>query len=406
MSRPLRVLIVSRCPPHPLTLGDRLIVHHLARELGARGHTLDLLAFDDGAAPPDPDAYRHLFRTLNVFPDPPRGAVRTVRRLLQPSARFPIEVEECASPDMWRAIRRTLTTQPPDIVHFFGGVSVYEYANAAVPFPALITPYESYSLYLDRAVEAGGGLVTRARRWAAEHYESWMFAPYKRVVVLTARDREALRSLNPLLPLEVIPNGVDLTAFAPDPTIAPQPHSIVFTGNFAYPPNRDAALFLIREILPRVQAHLPGATLHLVGANPPDDLLDYAADDLIVTGEVPDLRPYLARAAVYACPLRVGAGIKNKVLEALAMRCAVVATPLSLDGIAVRDGESILIADADPELFTSAVIRVLTDAPMRDRLRIGGRAVIENSANHYRWDAVAARYEALYLDILRESGRL
>jgi glycosyltransferase involved in cell wall biosynthesis len=400
----MHILLISRCPPLPLTLGDRLIVHHLSRGLAARGHTLRLLAFDDGSAPPDPDAYRDLYTAVDLLPEPPRPAASIARRLLRPAARYPVAAEESWSPEMWRAIRRALLAQPPDVVQVFGGISVYEYAHALEPYPALITPYESYTLYLDRAIDAGGGLVTRARRVAAERFESWMFNQYRRVVVLTEADREALHTLNPTLPLSVIPNGVDLAAFTPDPSAAREPETIVFTGNFAYPPNVDAALFLIEQVLPRVQAVIPGARLLLVGANPPDDLTDYADDDLIVTGSVPDLRPYLARAAVFACPLRIGAGIKNKMLEALAMGCPVVATPLSFDGIPARDGDSALFADAHADRFSAAVLHLLRDPALAARLGANGRRLVESGAI-WTWDRVTEAYEALYLDILRESGR-
>ncbi len=102
---PLRILLISRCPPLPLHLGDRLIVYHLARELKARGHQIDLLAFDDGAAPPDPDAFRELFGYQNIFPDPRRGMIDYLRRLILAARRFPTLPEESWSPEMWRPRR-------------------------------------------------------------------------------------------------------------------------------------------------------------------------------------------------------------------------------------------------------------------------------------------------------------
>lgn len=394
----LRILLISRCPPYPLHLGDRLIVHHLARELKARGHIIDLLALDDGAAPPDPDAYRHLFRYQNIFPDPLRTPTDYLRRLLRPAERFPHDADEAWSPDLWRAIRKRMTLEQYDLVHFFGGVQVYEYANAVSPLRALITPYESYSLYLQSEIESGKGLQigTRVRAWFAGEYEGWMFNPFRRTVVLTEADREELRYHNPFLPVEVIPNGVDLAAFTPQDTPR-EANTMVFTGNFAYPPNRDAAFFLIEEVLHRVQAKIPSAKLWLIGANPPDDLQEMADEDVVVSGQVPDMRDHLARATVFACPLRLGAGIKNKVLEALAMGCPVVGTPLSFEGIAVKQGESAVIAPPDADAFATALIHTLTDAKLRARLSANGRAVIEHG---YQWSAVADRYEALYREVM------
>ncbi len=108
-----------------------------------------------------------------------------------------------------------------------------------------------------------------------------------------------------------------------------------------------------------------------------------------MTGRVPDMRTYLEQAAVFVCPLRLGAGIKNKVLEALAMRLPVIATPLSVDGIAVRDGQEALIAESDDELIAAA-LRVLGDPALHAALGANGRALIEA---RYSWPQVAERYE-------------
>jgi glycosyltransferase involved in cell wall biosynthesis len=103
------------------------------------------------------------------------------------------------------------------------------------------------------------------------------------------------------------------------------------------------------------------------------------------------VRPYLARAGALVSPLRLGAGIKNKVLEALAMGCPVVGTPVSMDGIDVRDGEDVLIAEGDA--LVEAVVRILRDADLQARLSVNGRKLIEAQ---YSWDRVGERYETLY----------
>jgi polysaccharide biosynthesis protein PslH len=373
----MKVLLISRCPPYPLYLGDRLILYHLARELAARGHQLDLLALydrDDDAAPAARAPYAAFFRHIDLIREQPRTPAALLRRLLLPAARFPHSAAAAWSPPLWRAIAARLNAAQYDVAHLFGGVQVYEYAHLLRQTPTLITPYESYSLYLSRAIAAqnivptclippphydgggvrGWGLLTMQRA-VARRYESFMFTPYERVVVVSDADRDELRALNPALPLEVIPNGIDLDYFAPQ-SIQRDPNMLLFTGNFEYAPNVDAALLLARDILPLVRARLPQVRLHLVGNAPPPALTALGSDHIVVTGRVDDVRPYLAQAALYVCPLRFGAGIKNKVLEALAMGCAVIATPLSIDGIDARDGDHLLLADADAPTFAARII--------------------------------------------------
>jgi glycosyltransferase involved in cell wall biosynthesis len=217
-----------------------------------------------------------------------------------------------------------------------------------------------------------------------------MFAPYDRTVVVSPQDRDMLRTLNPKLRVEVIPNGVDLIEFRARPTARTE-SMLLFVGNYEYAPNVDAALRLATEILPRVRVRVPEARLWLVGNAPPPEIQALASDTVTVTGRVPDVRPYLARATAFVSPLRLGAGIKNKVLEALAMGCPLVATPLSIDGIAVTDGHDTLIADGDA--LVDATVRVMQDADLRQKLSANARALIEAQ---YSWMRVGQMYEALY----------
>ena len=307
--------------------------------------------------------------------------------------------QESKDDAMWQAIEQAVNTRDHDCAHFFGGVQVYEYRHAVGTLPALITPYESYSLYLRRELEtrSGSAPVLSLRHMLARHFESWMFAPFDRRVVVAERDRRELRSINPALDWEVIPNGVDADWFQPGPE-ARESATLLFTGNFEYEPNVDAALWLAAELLPGLRKRGLEAQLWLVGHAPPRALRALAGDRVLVTGRVPDLRPWLQRATLYVCPLRKGAGIKNKVLEALAAGCPLLATPLSADGIAIEDGRHALLAERDA--FPAAVRRLLDDAALRDSLALAGRQLVESQ---YSWRQVATRYAGLYQTLA--SGR-
>jgi glycosyltransferase involved in cell wall biosynthesis len=427
----MRILLISRCPPWPLYLGDRLIVYHLAEELEARRHRIDLLAYAN--RPEDwneQGSYYYRFEQVELFAEPPRSPLSYLKRALLPPARWPRRAEDSWSPDLWRAIQRRLDTEHYDVIHLFGGILVYEFYHALRGLPALITPYESYSLYLRRAVEAftlphpnpfprvergitpanspplhpmkrgkGSEVIPRlsltAQLKMAQHFERWMFEPYRRVVVVSDRDRDELLHLNPALPVEVIPNGIDLYEFRFRQTRLKAP-ALLFVGNYEYAPNVDAALRLATDIFPAVKQRVPTARLWLVGNAPPPELRALASDDVRVTGRVPDVKPYLARAAAFVTPLRLGAGIKNKVLEALAVGCPVVATPLSVDGIAVQHGHDALVADGGG--LADAVVRLLENPDLAQTLAANGRKLIEAQ---YSWDRVAERYEQLYQSILK-----
>ena len=388
------ILLISRCPPYPIHFGDRLIVWHLARELTRRGCVIDLLALYDRADDPAFAAeYQPFFRSIELIPEAPRNGLAYLRRLLMPSARFARSPDMSFNPQLWRTIADYVSRCQYDLVHCFGGISVYEFHPCFADKPTVIAPYESYALYLKRAARQGD-LKAQLSLPIARRYESWMFTPYDRAVVIAAPDKEMLLSLQPKLKIDVIPNGIDLERFQiQDAQRAP--HTLLFVGSYDYLPNQDAVRLLASQTLPAVHQQIPQAKLQLVGRNPPDWMRGLANGHIEVTGEVDAVQPYLAQGTVFVCPLRLGAGLKNKVLEALAMGIPVVATPLSADGIAVEHGESAWISDVND--IAEGVLRLLGDENLRRRLSVNGRALIERE---YSWASVASRYERLYDEIV------
>jgi glycosyltransferase involved in cell wall biosynthesis len=396
------VLLISRCPPFPLYHGDRLIPYHLARELTNRGHRIDLLAFyqhpRDLAETP---RYERFFNDIRLFREP-RRSLRSYRtRNAKEDARFPTRAEESWSPEMWRAVEDVIQTRPYDIAHVFGGVQVYEYLHLVRQLPNIIVPYESYSLWLERDLQHTQGLI---KRWMARlqlrmarDFESWMFEHYERVVVLTDRDARAMRELNPHTPLVVIPNGVDIDRFKPT-GFEPDEPALLFIGNYDYAPNLDAALRLVRHIFPKIKEVVPQARLYIVGSDPPPHLLAYASDAVNIPGRVPDIRPYYEMAMIFLSPLRLGAGIKNKVLEAMAMGTPVVATQLSCDGIPVIQGQHVMLGRTDDELVEH-VLELLRIPRLRRQLAVNARQLIQQ---RFTWNRVAAMYDELYFQVIEE----
>ncbi|NDJ74874.1 MAG: glycosyltransferase [Chloroflexi bacterium] len=400
----MEILMISRCPPYPVHDGDRLIPGHLGRELNKKMHSVDLLAFYQRASDlADVPFYERSFNSVQLFREPRRSRLSYRQRVSRADARFPTRAEGSWSPEMWNAVQDILSTRTYDVIHLFGGVQVYEYRHLVRDIPNIIVPYESYSLWMDRAVDEEQNFLLRqgkkAMRRMARSFESWMFEGYDRVVVLADRDARTLRELNPETPAVVIPNGVDTEYFTPTGYESTEP-TLVFTGNYDYGPNLDAALRLAHDIFPRIHQKVPQSRLYIIGKNPPPQLLACASDSIEVTGFVPDLRPYFEQSLIFISPLRLGAGLKNKVLEAMAMQCPVVATPLSCDGIPVRQGQHVLLGNSDDDLV-NAVFRLFKDKQLRRDIAQNGRILIER---HFTWQRVAEMYEDLYLQVMDERG--
>lgn len=393
-----RILLISRCPPYPLYLGDRLILGNLAPILAARNIEIDLIAF----TPPDPSMtpheayerdranvshYKWHFRSVTLLPEPTRTPLHYLHRLL-PNQHFPKSSAKAWSPEMWNAIEQALATTNYDAVWLFGGVQVYEFAHLLTGQNTVITPYESFALYLQRIQAKTPSFINWLRWQVAQHYERFMFTPYKRVVVLAEADAKALRQANPRLDVRVIPNGVHLAPVSSDTR---EVATLLFTGNFEYLPNVEAALTLANDILPKVQQHFPEAKLWLVGNAPPLSLQALRSEAITVTGYVDDLTPYLNRATVFVSPLTLGAGLKNKILEAMAHGLPVVATPLSVDGIAVEPYKHTIIGEVGQ--LGHITVMLLNNTNLQMRLSQQGRILVEQ---HYSWESVAEKYIHLF----------
>ena len=301
-----QILLISRCPPYPIHFGDRLIIWHLARILNERGYQIDLIAFTNRQEDYEERShYQQYFREITLLDEPHRTQTDYLLRLLLPGRRFPKRAEQAWSPPMWNAIQNALQHNAYDMVHVFGGVQVYEFFRLFEGQPNLITPYESFSLYLQRQIIAQTTIQNRVQAWVARNFERWMYDPYERVVVVAEPDHVMLQRINPKLPIEIIPNGVDIEFFQPQ-ALERDTHTLLFTGNFEYEPNIDAAQQLAKHILPQVQATIPDARLQLVGNAPQNTIQDLANEHIEVTGSVPDLRPYLAQASGVCLSLATG----------------------------------------------------------------------------------------------------
>jgi len=216
------------------------------------------------------------------------------------------------------------------------------------------------------------------------------------VVVLTESDRSRVAELAGSTPVVRIPLGHDLPELSLDPR-GTEPLSVVCIGSFVHPPNVDCALRLAYDIFPAVRKRVPGAMLRLVGSSAPSSVLALAGNGISVHADVPDVRPYLDAAAVFASPLRLGGGMRVKILEALTAGKAVVASPIALAGLTVRDGREVLVAESDED-FAGAIADLLDDPDRRAALAQRARRWAEENVS---LDASVRSYETLYRSLLR-----
>ena len=209
--------------------------------------------------------------------------------------------------------------------------------------------------------------------------------------VTSAREAGLLRAVVPGKPVAVVMNSVDTERFRPSDSPC-DPNELVFTGLMSYRPNIDAVTHFVRSILPLIRRESPEAHFSIVGAGPAREVLALADEHVRVTGAVDDVRPFLARAAVVVVPIRAGGGTRFKVAEGLAMGRPVVATTVGAEGIGVRDGQELLLADDDAG-FGRSVVRLLKDRELARSLGRDGRRFAEANLS---WLSAGERLERFF----------
>lgn len=192
-------------------------------------------------------------------------------------------------------------------------------------------------------------------------------------------------------PTDWFPNGVDNGFFAPV-TEDYDPDSIVFVGRMDYFPNQQCMVDFCRDTLPLLRARRPSVKLAIVGAEPSAEIRALGEiDGVTVTGTVPDVRPYVTRAALTVAPLRIARGTQNKILEAMAMGIPVVCSQIAAGGVDAIPGEHLLAADS-PTDQADAILRVLEDPALRERLARAGR---ERVLTNHAWPSSMRRLDAI-----------
>ncbi len=241
-----------------------------------------------------------------------------------------------------------------------------------------------------------GTQVRKVRR-----FEQGAFRTADGVIAVSDADGATIRRWRGKNDVDVVPNGVDADGFAPRPDADVNPEEMLFVGSLDWRPNLDAVTWFLEEIWERIRSARPGARFTIVGRHPPAWLLERAqrTEGIAVEASVPDVRPYVARAAAAIVPLRIGGGSRLKICESLAMQRPTVSTSVGAEGLDLGDG--ITIADG-AEDFAGAVLGVLAapDAAAAQAKR-GRERVLE----HYAWDRIAPRQVAVWERLLRAGGR-
>jgi polysaccharide biosynthesis protein PslH len=387
----MRILWIKTELLHPVDKGGRIRSYQMLRSL-RRQHHVTYVCLDDGAASPDARAraqeYAHELVTVPFRPAPKGTAAYALDLLQNLFSKVPYIVARFHS----AALRREIDRLAPGV-----DLVVCDFLSPAVnvaadlPARAVLFQHNVEALIWQRRASVAHNPVLRAYmglQWQrVRRYESAQCHRFSHVVAVSAADAELMRRDYGVQAVSHVETGVDTEYFSASPQ---QRSGLVFVGSMDWMPNADGIRWFAAEVFPRIRAARPDTILTVVGREPGAALRQLATGDsgIRVTGTVPDVRPYLERAAVSVVPLRIGGGTRLKIYEAMAMGSPVVATTIGAEGLPVRHGEHLLIAD-DPAAQAAAVIELLQDPERAQRL--AGNA-LRFVRQHCSWDGVTEQF--------------
>lgn len=394
------MLFVTPHMPHPTQGGAAIRNWHLMHAAIMAGHTVHLITpdlFQEGLdGPTQPltlPVYRRTFtrrlRTLILSREPDLarrlGAHRLqseIERRCRDGAYDLIQVEGL---EMWPGIPRT---QVPIL---------YDAHNAEATLQGRMARQAAR----DRRFLHAAYSALQARR--LRRYEAGIMRRAAYTLTVSASDAVHLRALAPTTTVAIVPIGVDTAHYARTAIRAPIPTvDVAFSATFDYRANADAADWFVTRVWPRIRRARPEARCALVGRNPGANIRTWnGREGITVTGRVPDDRPYMAAADVYILPIRFGAGVRVKLLNAMSMGCAVVATPAACEGVDVVNGQHLVVAAPDAATFAASVLTLLDDPNRRAALGHAARAFV---AEQYDWSVCTPALLAIYAELEHSNG--
>src|SRR5579862_5903837 len=369
----MRILWIKTELLHPVDKGGRIRTYQMLRAL-SRQHHVTYLCLDDGGAAPDAieraREYAQEVVAVPFRPPPKSGAGLTVallRNLLSP---LPYAVARYHSPALREQVKRLAASADLIVCDFlFPSLNVPD----QLPAPAVLFQHNVEAKIWERYVSVPQHPLRRAYfrlQWQRmRRHEARECRRFAHVVAVSALDAEIIRRKYAVTSVDFVPTGVDLEYFSSSPPQPRESRELVFVGSMDWMPNDDGIRWFASEVFTRVQHRVKDVRLVVVGRSPSQGLRELASRNqaIEVTGTVADVRPYLQRATLSVVPLRVGGGTRLKIYEAMAMGVPVVATAIGAEGLPLRNGEHLLIADT-PDEQVSAICTLLADPARAARL--------------------------------------
>ncbi len=387
----MRILALSTWYPHPPDNGSKIRAHYLLKALHAQ-HDLTVVAFcpaqDVDQARQAQDA-AHL-KMRPVYDDPFRHAAAA--QWLKFAS--PMPVIYWPSHAMQQAVAELAARETWDVMVVIQAPAA-PYALSFKSTPKVLDVDTALSFQMRERYHTHGGARTWLSWQKAQVYERRLFRQFQACTLVAENERPYLKAMTNKATIEVVPNGVDCAHNRPG-LFATRPNSLVYNGALTYSVNYDAVHYFLKDVYPLIRQQSPEVSFTVTGSTKGVDRSGLQLDDSVtLSGYVDDIRSVVGSSAICVVPLRQGSGTRLKILEAMALGIPIVSTTKGAEGLGVRHGEHLLLAD-DAPTFAQHTTALLRDPALGQRLSAQARQLVEQ---HYDWSFIGQRFLKLVEDV-------
>jgi glycosyltransferase involved in cell wall biosynthesis len=401
-SSPMKILWVKAGRLLPVDTGGKIRSYNILRHLATQNE-VTLLSYYGGRRDPAYEAsiVEHLPGAKTTYTAAPEGALaQSLDYIWKLPSPAPYAVKKFTHPEVQRVVKAWLDENRFD-------VAVCDFLSASLNFPeqlaipSVLFQHNVESVLWQRMAQTETmplrKLSYRIEAAKMIRYETRAMGKFHHVIAVSEGDRDEMLRLDSRCRVTVVPTGVDTKQYRVSPSATGNPPMVVFTGSMDWEPNIDAVEYFCRQVWPSILASFPNARFQIVGRNPHSRVQRLKSVSVEVTGMVASVGDYLQAATVVVVPLRIGGGTRLKIFEAMAMGKALVSTSIGAEGLDVKHGRDVLLADT-PESFSDCVQRLLREPELR---RSYERAATSRAAR-YDWSTITVAFTNVLCDAIAQ----
>ncbi|NJD23521.1 MAG: glycosyltransferase [Melioribacter sp.] len=393
----MKIFFLTPRVPYPIDKGDKLRAYYQIKFLSKR-HEIYLFSLDENSCyKAEKDPLRDICKKVKVVK---LSKLKIFLNLLVGLFRdIPLQTAYYYSSDIKKEIKKEIEQFKPDLI-YCQLIRSAEYVRNIQSIPKIIDYVDVISKGLERRIRRTNifwKLILTIEHKRALKYEKIVFDDFDERIIITTEDQDQLK-FEEKGKVKIIPNGIDSDYYKPIPF--ERKYDLFFSGNLRYPPNVDASIFIVEEILPLLKLKVPNIKVLIAGAAPNSKILSLQSKTVVIKGWVEDIREYYKQAKIFLAPMQIGTGLQNKLLQAMTMKIPCVTSELTKKGI-VSSGENIMLVANTPQEYVDQILKLLSDQKYADEIAELG---FKYAKTHFDWEQITQKLEQIFISTIKKNN--